>query len=213
MDNIDIYRAEFKKALLELNRLEVTHILEKVNKYQVEVDFVEDIMVPVLEEIGDGWEAGTIALSQVYISGRICEDLVEKIFPVNLDKENHSTSIAIVTYDDYHPLGKKIVYSALRASGVNILDYGFGITDAELIENVIRDEIKILLISVLMLPAALRIKELKETFEKKGYSLKILVGGAPFRFDAELWKEVGADAMGRTPLDALRWIKKWEGDL
>jgi trimethylamine corrinoid protein len=33
--------------------------------------------------------------------------------------------------------------------------------------------------------------------------VRIVVGGAPFRFDAELWRQVGADAMGRTAADAL----------
>jgi methanogenic corrinoid protein MtbC1 len=42
-----------------------------------------------------------------------------------------------------------------------------------------------------MLPSALKVKRIQE--ETKGLKTKIIVGGAPFRLDPELWKEVGAD--------------------
>jgi methanogenic corrinoid protein MtbC1 len=38
--------------------------------------------------------------------------------------------------------------------------------------------------------------------------VKLIVGGAPFRFDAHLWKAVGADAMCRTASDAVSVIEK-----
>jgi len=213
MKSLEVYKEEFKKALLELNRLEVTSILEKVKEYEGDADFVEDILVPVLEDIGAGWEKGTVALSQVYVSGRICEELIDILFPMKANKLDTDASIAIVTYDDFHPLGKKIVYSTFRASGINLLDYGFGVEEDELIEKVIADNISILVVSVLMLPSALRIKDLKARLNERGVDVKILVGGAPFRFDSELWKEVGADAMGRTPLDSLKVIKGWKGEV
>ena len=34
------------------------------------------------------------------------------------------------------------------------------------------------------------------TFWESGCKTKIIVGGAPFRFDSRLWEEVGADAVG-----------------
>jgi len=34
----------------------------------------------------------------------------------------------------------------------------------------------------------------------------LIVGGAPFRFDANLWKEVGADAMGKNASEAINII-------
>ncbi|MBI9013136.1 MAG: cobalamin-dependent protein [Clostridiales bacterium] len=210
MDSINLYKEKFKKALLELNRLEVTSILEQVKGYQDKTNFVEDILVPVLEEIGDGWEDGTVALSQVYISGRICEELIEVLYPQTHDEANDKPTIAIVTYDDFHPLGKKIVYSTLKASGVYLLDYGFGVDDQELIKRIERDNIEILIMSVLMLPTVFKIKDFKNKLRASGLDTKILVGGAPFRFDSELWKMLEVDAMARTPIDTLNIIKQWE---
>jgi methanogenic corrinoid protein MtbC1 len=54
-----------------------------------------------------------------------------------------------------------------------------------------------------MLPSALRVKDVKQGFIKAGKEVKIAVGGAPFRLDPQLWKEVGADMGGRTASDAI----------
>ena len=40
---------------------------------------MEKLVVPALERIGAGWEQGRVALSQVYMSGRICEELVDTL--------------------------------------------------------------------------------------------------------------------------------------
>jgi len=39
------------------------------------------------------------------------------------------------------------------------------------------------------------------------YPVKVIVGGAPFRFDSSLWKEVGADAFGYNASDAFDIIQ------
>ncbi|MDF1550504.1 MAG: hypothetical protein P1P88_21970 [Bacteroidales bacterium] len=39
--------------------------------------------------------------------------------------------------------------------------------------------------------------------------IKILVGGSPFNFDKELWHQVGADAMGKNPGDAIKVLNSW----
>jgi methanogenic corrinoid protein MtbC1 len=119
---------------------------------------------------------------------------------------------AIVVLNDYHSLGKRIVLSVMRASGFDTLNYGRMTVD-ELVERVIADKVKILLISVLMLPAALQVKEVRAGLKARGCDVRIVVGGAPFLFDAELWREVGADAMGRNAADAVAIVRKWMGEL
>ena len=70
-------------ALLSIDRLTVKEILTQpypnLSSYQV----VEELVVPALESIGAGWEAGTYSLSQVYMSGRICEEIVDSILPAS----------------------------------------------------------------------------------------------------------------------------------
>jgi methanogenic corrinoid protein MtbC1 len=114
--------------------------------------------------------------------------------------------MAIAVIEDYHMLGKRIIYTVLRASGFELLDYGHGINTDDLADRVIEDKIEILLISALMLPAALKVKELREKLNKLNCNVKIVVGGAPFRFDNKLWQEVGSDATGKDSSEAIKII-------
>jgi methanogenic corrinoid protein MtbC1 len=194
-------------ALLSIDRLAVKDILTQpypnLSSYQV----VEELVVPALESIGAGWETGTYSLSQVYMSGRICEEMVDFILPAGDPARRNQPKMAIVVLEDYHLLGKRIVYSVLRASGFELLNYGH--MDLEmLVKCALEDQVKILLISVLMLPSALRVKELRASLEMKGSKMKIVVGGAPFRFDHQLWREVGADAFGSTAVEAVEIVHR-----
>jgi methanogenic corrinoid protein MtbC1 len=79
----------------------------------------------------------------------------------------------------------------------------------ELVERVRTEKPSILLISVLMLPSALEVKPVVEQIRKTDHSVKVLVGGAPFRFDKQLWREVGADAAGHNAGDAVSLVQKY----
>jgi len=201
---------EFQQALQSLNRLEVQQILKRALIDRSPLQCIENLVLPTMMQIGTGWEQGTITLSQVYMSGRICEDLVDTILPPADPKRKDQPTMAIATLDDYHMLGKRIVYSVLRSSGFELLDYGRRTMDA-LAGSVQDDGIEILLVSVLMLPSALRVRDLKTKLDQRNVNLKLGVGGAPFRFDENLWVEVGADAMGRNASDAVEIIAQMTG--
>ncbi|MBF0584264.1 MAG: cobalamin-dependent protein [Magnetococcales bacterium] len=170
---------------------------------------VEALVVPTLQQIGDEWYHGRLALSQIYLSGKLCEQLVNTILlPLSEQPDNTPPRQAIAVLNDYHLLGKRIVSSMLRASGIALRDYG-RVTVDELVEQVVADGVDILLISTLMLPSALQIREVRTALEARNVRVRIAVGGAPFLFDPDLWQEVGADAMGCTAADAIRITQQW----
>jgi methanogenic corrinoid protein MtbC1 len=193
---------ELEQSLLALNRLKVQTILENAGNGISVPQMIEELIVPALDHIGHEWENGNVALSQVYMSGRICEDLIDVLLPAADPARTDQPAMAIAVLDDYHMLGKRIVYSILRACGFELANYGHMTVD-EIINRVKTDKIKILLISVLMLPSALKVKEVRERLDRQGIPVKIVVGGAPFRFDDRLWKDVGADRMGKNASEAV----------
>ncbi|MCP4131426.1 MAG: cobalamin-binding protein [bacterium] len=200
---------KFEDALLSIDREQAHHILSQAIAGQSSNELIEQLIVPVLERIGRGWEKGEVALSQVYMSSRICEEFIDTALPSDTSEQKTKPLIAICLLEDYHMLGKRIVYSFLRLSGFNLLDLG-RVSAAEAVSRVLENDIKILLISTLMLPSALKVKEIRESL---GTEIKIAVGGAPFRFDEELYKEVGADAMGKTASHAIAITKKFMEEL
>jgi len=198
---------QLERALLALDRVAVGRMLAEVAGATSPLAGIERLVVPVLERIGAGWDEGRVSLSQVYMSGRLCEELVDAILPAADATRKSIPPMAIAALEDYHLLGLRVVYSALRASGFALLNYGRTDLDA-LVARVKADQIRILLISALMLPSALRVKDLRTRLLAEGCSCRIVVGGAPFRFDDRLWQEVGADACGHTAAEAIATVTR-----
>lgn len=202
----------FRDALEALDRVGAEAVFQKALAGLSPIAAVERVVVPALEQMGEAWETGAVALSQVYMAGRFCEELVERVLPPSDPDRKHQPRSAIVLLNDYHMLGKRIVYSVMRASGFELFDYGRMEVD-ELVERAIADRIRVLLISVLMLPSALKVAEVCRQLKGRGTGIKVAVGGAPFLFDPELWSEVGADAMGRSAADAVTLVEGWMGGM
>ena len=203
--------ADMENALLAVDRVRAGRIVRNSCTPGSPFLCLESLIVPALEEVGRRWEAGDAALSQVYMSGRICEEIVDSMLPPGDSRRVNQPMVAIAVLEDHHTLGKRIVVSVLRAGGFEVTDYGHGVTVDDLVSKVTRDNVKILLISTLMLPAALRAKEAIARIKKVLPGTLVIVGGAPFNFDPLLWKEIGADAMGRTASDTLELVKTMAG--
>ncbi len=198
----------FRLSLETLDRVQADKLFQQALTQYSPIQAVEKLVVPALEQIGVAWEEGSVALSQVYMSGRFCEELVERVLPPSDPDRKHQPRSAIVVLSDYHMLGKRIVYSVMRASGFELFDYGRMDVD-ELVQRVLDDRLRVLLISVLMLPSALKVKEVCARLRVAAPGIRIAVGGAPFLFDAQLWQEVGADAMGHSAADAVSLVQRW----
>ncbi|SHF02600.1 Methanogenic corrinoid protein MtbC1 [Marinitoga hydrogenitolerans DSM 16785] len=196
---------EFTNVLLKGDKVQSAQIVEK---YISNFFLIEKLIVESLEKIGELWENGEISLAQVYISGIICEELMGKWIKDTQVKNKIDLNLAIVVLEDYHTLGKKIVQSILQSAGYVLKDYGMGKSVDEVVDLVIKDNIEILLISTLMLPSALKVNYLKRKLQEKGKKTKIIVGGAPFRIDKTLWKDVEADAHATHAFQIFEILKK-----
>jgi methylmalonyl-CoA mutase cobalamin-binding domain/chain len=208
MKNIDLLVVEFEKALLEVDRVKADEIFASCFKESADSDMLELLATKTLERIGEGWDDGSISLAQVYMGGVICEELIAKYLPGCEVKRTDAPVMAIAVLQDHHALGKRLVYSVLRTAGFDVLDLGQGLSVDDLVEKAIENKVKILLISALMLPSALKVKAVKEKFIENGADIKIIVGGAPFRLDKDLWREVGADREASTASDILKVIEQ-----
>ena len=130
-------------------------------------------VLPALERIGADWQDGRLSLAQVYMAGRVAEDLVSEVLPPAEVLGQGHPAIGIAVVEDHHALGKRLVLAALRASGWTVTDYGHGIGVDDLCRRVNRDQIEILLVSVLMLPSALRVRDLRTCLDATGPRTRI----------------------------------------
>jgi methanogenic corrinoid protein MtbC1 len=207
MDDKDKMLKAFECALLDVDRLAARQVMEQRGRDMRPIQFAEKVVLRALERIGAGWQDGSLALSQVYMAGRICEELIDEMLPPADPSRKNQPRMAVCLLEDHHTLGKVMVYAVLRASGYDLLDYGVvGVDD--LVDRVKTDRIEVLLISVLMLPSALKIKSVRQKLMDRGCDVTLIVGGAPFRFDDQLWQAVGADIMCENASDVVPAIEK-----
>ncbi len=209
MDN-QPYLDSFITSLLCLDKDTAKTIVVDMMKIDDPITITNKLIVPALEFVGECWEKGSVALSQVYMAGRICEALIDEILPPGNPLRTDQPPIGIAVLMDHHILGKRVIYSALRASGFELIDLGQGLSAKEIVNLVHRHQIKILLISVLMLPSALHLKEITRQLKPEG--VKIVVGGAPFRIDKNLFQEVDADATGDNAGVAVEIVNRYVGE-
>lgn len=202
--------SKFEDALLSLNRVAANNII--VNSYNGDNAFelIREIIAPALERIGCKWANGDIALSQEYMASKMCEEIVESILPSESPARKSMPVIGLTTLGDEHMLGKRIIASFLKASGFNIFDYGDMKPDKVSLK-VREDGVEVLLVSVLMLNLVPEVRELRSIFDREDINTKIIVGGAPFLFDRNLWKEVGADSMAIDAMESVDEINKLLG--
>jgi len=172
----------------------------------------ESLIVPALESLGKDWEEGRIALSQIYMASRLCERLLDEVLPARSPVRKDQPKTAIAVLDDHHVLGKRIVYSVLRASGWELVDLG-RLSPAQLVEEVHAKGIRILLISVLLFRSALEVREVRRLLDQANDPVRLVVGGAPFVMDAELWRNVGADATGKNAAEAVSAVARMAASL
>jgi methanogenic corrinoid protein MtbC1 len=191
-----------------VDRVTASQLLQDASERALPLTVVERLVVPALDAIGRSWEAGEVALSQVYMSARICEEIVAGAPELGVPFRPDRPRLAIVALFDRHLLGKRMVQSMMRASGFAVADYG--VLDVhDLAARAHADLVDVLLISVLMLRSALAVKALRSEFDRLGKCPHLIVGGAPFRFDDNLWREVGADGCGRTASDAVVLVERY----
>ncbi len=200
--------AELTDALLRIDRVKAGELFANLFDQKATFADLEAVVIGALQAIGDGWEAGRFSLAQVYMSGVICEDLMDRYLPQLAVERRTQPRMAIGVLLDQHALGKRIIVAVLRAAGYEVLDFGTGLTPVQLAEKAAAQDVELLLVSALMYNSALQVTQLREELAALGANPRVVVGGAPFRLDTNLWERVGADADGGTASELLQLLER-----
>lgn len=195
---------ELVATLLQLDRVASNRVLHRFGAQNDGLIGLESVISGALESIGERWEAGSVSLAQVYLTAKMCQELLRPWTPP--ESLTPKGNFALVVLEDQHTLGAGLVRAVLACAGMAPVYWG-SLDTAGAIARILAEKPQTLLVSTLMLRSALRVSKLTKAIRDAGLSTRVIVGGAPFRFDAALWQEVGADAVGRTSADALALLR------
>ena len=168
------------------------------------VEVIDGDIVPALETVGKGFEAGTVFLPQLLMAAEAASaafDVVRAALPADAAAKRGPVVIATVK-GDIHDIGKNIVRALLENYGFRVIDLGRDVPPERIVETVRREKAKLVGLSALMTTTVGFMEETIRQLRAAGLKTKVVVGGAVLT--ADYAKQIGADYYGKDAMASVR---------
>ncbi len=148
------------------------------------LNVIEGPLMDGMGVVGELFGAGKMFLPQVVKSARVMKKAVAYLEPFMLAEKNDEegsnapTFVIATVKGDVHDIGKNIVGVVLGCNGYKVIDLGVMVDCEKIMEAAVKHGADIVGMSGLITPSLDEMIHNAKEFEKKGYKLPILVGGA-----------------------------------
>jgi len=184
-------------------------------------DVIFRIVIPAIElmikSISEDFDAN---LAQHFMTSQIAAEVTEEMLARFKTPPVIVGRVVMGTADgDLHSLGKRIVIGCLKSQMIETIDLGVNVPPERFVDEAVKHNARVIGISAMMAHTArgengcLRVRQILRERGLEG-RIRIIVGGAPYRFDPGLYKVVGADAWaeegisaGKIIVDLIREVK------
>lgn len=209
----DIVRA-YNEAVFETDKEGAFRVVEQaLGQGLTPEDVVFKVVIPAVEEMMSLITRDPDAnLAQHFMTAQIASEVTEAMLKRFQQPPQTLGRVVIGTAaGDLHSLGKRIVMGCLKALMVEVTDLGVNVPAERFVDAAIAHDAQVIAISAMMVHTAtgeggcLKVRQL---LRQRGLEdrFRLVVGGAPYRFDPDLYKTVGADAWAPDGISAGRVI-------
>jgi len=209
----DLVKA-YNEAVYETDKDAAFAVVERALKAGVTPEaIVFELVVPAVEEMMSLITRDPDAnLAQHFMTAQIASEVTEKMLERFRRPPEVVGRVVIGTAaGDLHSLGKRIVAGCLKSLMVDVLDLGVNLPAERFVDEAVRIQAQVIAVSAMMVhtatgpDGALGVRRLLRERGLEG-KIKLVVGGAPYRFDERLYQAVGADAWAADGVRAARLI-------
>ncbi len=204
----------YNEAIFDTDReraLKVIH--DAVNKGVSPEAIVFKVVIPAIElmikSISESFDA---SLAQHFLTSQIAADVVEEMIPKFRKMPEAVGRVVMGTSQgDFHGLGKRVVIGCLNALMINVTDLGLNVSPERFVDEAVARDAQVIGISSMMVHTArgengcLKVRRILKGRGLEG-KIKIIVGGAPYRYDANLYRIVQADSWAEDGITAGKVI-------
>lgn len=208
------YISSYNEAVYETDKYAALEVVERAlaTGFTAE-DIVFKLVIPAVEQMMTLIEKDPDAnLAQHFMTAQIAAEVTERMLekfqkpPVMIGRV-----IIGAAHGDLHSLGKRIVSGCLKSLMVDVVDLGTNVKAERFVEAAVTMNAQVIAISAMMVHTATGSHgalEVRELLKAQGLEqqIKLVVGGAPYRFDPELYRKVGADAWAPDGVTAAKVI-------
>ncbi len=171
---------------------------------------VNEIIIPALDEVGQGFEKKRIFLPQLLLSADAATaafGAVRAAMPAGGDE---GPAIVLATVKgDVHDIGKNIVRVLLENYGYHVYDLGRDVPPERIVETTRATGAKLVGLSALMTTTVPSMEQTIRALREAGCDCRVVVGGAVLT--QEYADAIGADAYAKTAMDTVRYADRLFG--
>jgi 5-methyltetrahydrofolate--homocysteine methyltransferase len=182
-------------------------------KNRDELSIINEDLIPALDEIGEKYEKGIIFLPQLIQSAETVKKaftaIKEKLREDNSPKINKGKILMATVKGDIHDIGKNIVKVILENYGFDIIDLGKDVEAERIVEEVKKNNIKLVGLSALMTTTVNGMKDTIKALKESRMDCKVFVGGAVL--NKEYAEMINADYYAKDAKEAVDIAKGFFG--
>jgi trimethylamine corrinoid protein len=206
----------YYNALFDTDRIRALAVIDEALAAGMAPErIIFEVVVPTMElMIGGMTDNQIITLSQHFLASQIAEEVTDLLIPRFTQAPEMQGLVVIGTsHGDFHGLGKKIVSGCLRARMFQVIDLGINVPPERFVAAALESGAKVIGISSMMVHTAIGErgpKRVRALLREQGLEqrIKLIVGGAPYRYNDELFREVGADGWADSAAEAPALIAR-----
>lgn len=173
------------------------------------MDIINGEMIPALNEVGDGFEKGTVFLPQLLMSAEAAQsafEVLKAVIAASGSDDKIGKVIVATVKDDIHDIGKNIVKVLLENYRFDVIDLGRDVPPETVLETAQEHHVKAVGLSALMTTTVVSMEKTIKLLRKNAPWVKIFVGGAVLTEDYAM--QIGADAYCRDAMASVRYCQK-----
>lgn len=173
------------------------------------LDIINNSLIPALDEVGQGFEKGTLFLPQLLMSADAAKEAFERIKAYlagqGIREEKKGSIILATVKGDIHDIGKNIVKVLLENYGFEVIDLGKDVPPEVIVQTAVEKDIRLVGLSALMTTT---VGSMEETIKalRAVHDCKIMVGGAVM--NPEYAAAIGADFYSKDAMGSVRYAEK-----
>ncbi len=214
----------YNEAVFETDKEEAFNVINQALEQGITPEqVVFDIVIPAVGEMMSNITKDPDAnLAQHFMTAQIASEITEKMLEkFTTPPEIIGRMVIGTAQGDLHSLGKRIVMGCLKAMMVDVIDLGVNVPAEKFVDEAVACNAQVIGISAMMVHTATGAggaQKVRQILSERGLekSIRVVVGGAPYRFDDQLYKNVGADAWAADGVSAAQvivyLIKEVKGD-
>lgn len=183
---------------------------EKLLKNTAATDIIDKILIPALDEVGDGFEKNKIFLPQLLMSAdaasRSFEVIKAKMKELGGESVKRGTLALATVKGDIHDIGKNIVKVILENYGFEVIDLGKDVPPETVVKTVVDNHLLLCGLSALMTSTVPAMEETIKQLRENAPWCKVVVGGAVLT--QEYADMIGADKYAKDAMETERYAEE-----